>query len=108
VKHLLSKRNIYIALLLAALAAVGLLFQNATVVDFTVAPQKSNKKASPLDRAIARADRDQLRRQKKLGVSDRQIHRTYLRRKRQPTSVVGDIPLSQVPKENKNLKNNAR
>jgi hypothetical protein len=107
VKHL-SKRNIYIALLLVALTAVGLLFQNATVVDFTVAPEKSNQRASPLDRAIARADRDQLRRQKKLGVSDRQIHKNYLKRKRKPNSIIGDVPLSEVPRENKNLKNNAR
>lgn len=104
----LNKRNLIIALLLIALAAVGVLFQNATVVDFTAVPEKSNKKASPLERAIARADKDHVRRQKRLGVSDRQIHKSYLKRKRSPSSVIGDIPLSEMPKENKNLKNNAR
>ena len=81
---------------------MGFLFQNATVVDFTVAPEKSNKKASPLERAIARADKDQIKTQ-------RRFQRNYkAKRKRSPSSVIGDIPISEVPRENKNLKNNAR
>ncbi|MBY0386159.1 hypothetical protein K2X05_13455 [bacterium] len=102
-----NKRNIPIALLLMALATVGVLFQNATVVDFTAAPEKS-RKLSPIERAIARADKEHIKRKKKMGVSDHQIHRRYLKRKRNPNAVIGDLPLPEAEKQSNNLKNNAR
>ncbi len=82
---------------------LGLIFQNFTTVDFTVTQEARRTPPTALERAILKADKDYSVRKKKLGVDDRQIHKTYLKRERKP-SAVGDIPLSEVEKLKKSKK----
>lgn len=82
---------------------MGLCFQNFTTVDFTVESQGPKSPPTALERAILKADKEQSIRKKKLGVDDRQIHKTYLKRVRKPSSV-GDLPFSELEKHKRRKK----
>ncbi len=81
--------------LIAALLGVAFLFQNMTTLDFTKKTRASNTPTS-LERAIQRADSDQERRQKKMGLDDRGIQKKYMQKKRNPDAIVGDINVDEA------------
>ena len=84
-------RRVYIFLGLS-LGALALLFgfQNATVVDFT-AEQKKSERLSPIEKAIAKSEREQALRQRQSGVSNEQTQKKLRKKKRTPAAI-GDGP----------------
>lgn len=99
------KKLISVGVVFSALGLVALCFQNYTTLDFT----KPIKEAPPtaLEKAIERADHEQLKRKKKLGVDDRQIQKSYLTRRRTPNSI-GDLSMEEVEKVKKERRDKAR
>ncbi len=99
------KKLISFVIVFSALGLVAFCFQNYTTLDFT-----KPVKASPptaLEKAIQRADHEQLKGKKKLGVDDRQIQKNYLSRRRTPNSM-GDLSMEEVEKAKKEKKDKAR
>jgi hypothetical protein len=76
--------------------SLSLLFQNATVVDFSK-PQPKNKKLSAIEKAILKSDREQAVKQRRLGVAPHQTQKAFQKKKRAPTTL-SDAPFFEQKK----------
>jgi hypothetical protein len=78
-------------------ASTALLFQNATVVDFSK-PEPKSKKLTAIEKAILKADREQAVKQRRLGVAPHQTQKSFQKKKRTPTTI-SNVPFYEQNKK---------
>ena len=95
------RKNVFLFLVAGLGGCILVLYQNATVVDFTQT-QKKSQKLTTIEKAIAKSDREQSVRQKRMGVAPDQVQKKFKKKKRIPAAI-GDTPFYETP-QNKSLK----